>query len=342
MRIIKLSNFNIEIIPDSIRREKISDDVYFSDKYSDYISNSRLRLIDPEEDGYPRLYFKGLTGITNPSLQMGTAIHELLLQPKDFTLCEDYGKPSSKLGMVIDRVKYYRKQNYSIYDSIWKASVDLEYYLNRIDSRISKIIRSGFKYYWKTKDFDDSKILLSSSDLETCTKSMNSLKNNKEICDKLYLQDKNIKSHMEDSIFMDIKVSYREKSCILKLKMKADHWAIDLKNKVLYLNDIKTTGRALELFMKKPSGSFYHYHYYRQFAMYKKMLEEYCKKEFGYDETWKFESNVFVVQMFGDYSSSCCSVTEEQLQEGEKEFSDLIKQIAYYTMYGYETLQIFI
>ena len=56
MKEIKLDDF--KILPDlnSLKRVDMSDDEYFSDKYKDYVSNSRLKLINPEEGGSPEKY----------------------------------------------------------------------------------------------------------------------------------------------------------------------------------------------------------------------------------------------------------------------------------------------
>lgn len=44
---------------DTLRLENIDDKVYFSEKYSQYVSNSRLGLINPLQDGSPKKYFEG-------------------------------------------------------------------------------------------------------------------------------------------------------------------------------------------------------------------------------------------------------------------------------------------
>ena len=42
--------------------EKMSDEEYFSSKYTNYISNSRLKLINPNQNGSPSKYKEGFTG----------------------------------------------------------------------------------------------------------------------------------------------------------------------------------------------------------------------------------------------------------------------------------------
>ena len=53
----------IQIIPllDTLKLQKIDDAEYFSKKYSDYISNSRLSLINPNQDNDPKAFFEGLS-----------------------------------------------------------------------------------------------------------------------------------------------------------------------------------------------------------------------------------------------------------------------------------------
>lgn len=45
---------------DSIRLLDISDEEYFGSGYRNYISNSRLKLMNPEQGGSPELYKLGL------------------------------------------------------------------------------------------------------------------------------------------------------------------------------------------------------------------------------------------------------------------------------------------
>ena len=96
-----LSKFKIKIL--SINSLDITDEVYFSDKYSNYISNSKLKLINPDEGGSFKTYLEGLKSKSTGSLDLGSAVHELVLQNESFEL-NSYIKPSGKIGKVIHRV----------------------------------------------------------------------------------------------------------------------------------------------------------------------------------------------------------------------------------------------
>ena len=67
---INLKEVKIYPLKDTVKRLKISDEEYFSKKYSGYISNSRLKYINPEEGGSIEL-FDNPPHFTTNSLQIG-------------------------------------------------------------------------------------------------------------------------------------------------------------------------------------------------------------------------------------------------------------------------------
>lgn len=220
----------IKLIPDleSVQRKKISDEEYFSKEYVDYISNSRLKLINPDQDGNPIKYQIGFTGETTTSLSIGSAVHELFLQPDAFVLGPDLNKPTAKLGLVIDIIFKLRRIGYTIEKAILSACQKVHYYENNINlSRIKTIIKSGFNYYWNCKNvFKDNIILLSSKDRRIVQNCVNNLNDNLLIKNLIKPKDlfgDDILSYNEDAFFINIKVLYNNKECILKLKMKADN-----------------------------------------------------------------------------------------------------------------------
>ena len=57
---INLNDIKLSPVLESVYRSKISDAEYFSSSYSNYISNSRLKYINPDQGGSPSLYNKGI------------------------------------------------------------------------------------------------------------------------------------------------------------------------------------------------------------------------------------------------------------------------------------------
>ena len=340
MKEIKLEDFTIVPILSSLRRVDMSDEEYFSKTYQDYVSNSRLKNINPNEGGSPALY-KNPPHFSTSSLEIGSAVHECLLQPEEFELAPKLSKPTAKLGTCVDAIIKFRKQGFSIYDSIIKASYEADYYAGRLTpSKIHTIIEKGLPYYMAQKSLKGTEITLSDPDWDTATKCIKSLQNNQIIMDKLHpttMFGDTIPSYNEDAMFIDYAVLYQGRSIILKYKMKIDNWTIDKDNKVLTLNDLKTSFKPVNWFMNPEYGSFAHYHYARQFAFYSDVLRMYCMKEYGYNQNeWDFKANVLVVSTSEECSSKCYAINPTQIKKGRKEYKELLKRVAYYEMFGYD------
>ena len=340
MKEINFKDFKVIPILSSIKRVDMSDEEYFSKTYRDYVSNSRLKNINPVEGGSPSLY-KNPPHFSTQSLVVGSAVHERLLQPESFELAPKMGRPTAKLGNCIDAAIKYRKQGYSIYESIIKGSDDADYYVGRLTySRIKSILKAGLPSYFAQKNLKGTEIVLSDSDYDTVTSCIKSVENNSEIINTLYPEtafgDK-IPSYNEDAFFMDYIVMYKDKATILKYKMKIDNWTIDTENKVLTLNDLKTSYKPASWFMNPEYGSMYHYHYYRQFALYGDILQLYCMKEYGYTpKIWDFKANVLVVSTSDPYESQCFPISDNLIKKGRREYMQLLKRVAYYEIFGYE------
>lgn len=339
MKQIKLSNLSLYLAEGSVSREKISDELYFSHVYKRFTSNSKLKNINPEQGGTPKDYFEGGFGPKTTSLVNGSCIHCAILEPEEFKLAPALNRPTAKLGDVIDAVKSYRKKGLSIYNAIKQASVDCDYYVNSIDSKISMIISKGFSYYWKSRNIDKNTFVLPDGDREKCLASIKSLKNNRLVQFILHPKDAfgdEIPSFNEEAFFADYVVICDGKACIIPFKLKIDNWTIDVDNKVLTLNDLKTTGKAASYFMNPEWGSLVKYHYLRQFHCYSEILKKYCAKEFGFNEDWAFKANVCVVETFGEHNSRCFKITEEMMESARSEFENLMKMVGYYTIFGYD------
>ena len=119
--------------------------------------------------------------------------------------------------------------------------------------------------------------------------------------------------------------------------MKIDNWTIDIENKTLTLNDLKTSYKPAAWFMNPEYGSMYHYHYYRQFALYGDVLQLHCMKEYGFTpKIWDFKANVLVVSTSDPYESQCYPISDKLIRKGRHEYMQLLKRVAYYEMFGYD------
>ena len=339
MKQINLNNLNLYLAEGSIRREKISDELYFSARYKYCTSNSRLRNINSEQGGSPQQYFEGGFGPKTTSLINGSAIHCAILEPEEFQIAPALGRPTAKLGDTLDAIIKYRKKGYSIYNSIVQACKECDYYANCVDTKIRMILEKGLKYYLKARNYGKDTIILPDADREKCLASIESLKNNKLVQSTLHPTDPFgdlIPSFNEEAFFADYVVVVDGKAVIIPFKLKIDNWTIDEDNKVLTLNDLKTSSKPVDWFMNPEWGSMKKYHYARQFLCYSDILKKYCEKEFGYGNDWAFKANVCVVETGGEHSSRCFRVSDELMEAARPEFEKLMKMIGYYTIYGYD------
>jgi len=93
----------IKPILESFRWEDMPDEEYFSEKYSDCISNSRLSLINPDQGGSPEKYIAN-EHFTSDSFLLGSAVHAEILQPGEFNIIGGVNRPTAKLGLMADEL----------------------------------------------------------------------------------------------------------------------------------------------------------------------------------------------------------------------------------------------
>ncbi len=343
---IKLNEIEITPVTESIVHTKIPDELYFGEAYADYISNSRLRYINPQQKGSPKLYLEGNKSLDTNYINLGSAIHQLFLEKEAYTLDDSIDKPTAKLGKVIDKIRKYRSEDeLSIHQAINYSCSEINYFAGGLSQqRIKTIIAKGLKYYMTLRELPENTIVLPKKDAHTCKCCLKALTSHDTVMKIVTPQnhEPDTFTFNEDVLLMDVKAIYRkEKEITLKLKMKADNWSINTRLKKLVINDLKTTSKPLHQFMSY-FGSFYNYHYYRQMAMYAWMIQLFCNREYGYSsDLWTTESNMLVVETSHNHQASCFKVDEGAMEMGKYEFFKLLKMVAYYEMFGYERTEIF-
>lgn len=345
MEKVKLSDFKIIVDINSARKEDIDDDTYFSKAYEHYISNSGLKWIDPKDGGNPSL-FKNHPKLKTQSLAIGSRVHECVLQPESFELAPKIGKPSAKLGEVMDAIPAFLEEGIGLDEAIKQAALKIDYYSNSIDSKI-ETIKETWNIYSKSLEelnktpTEKTRRILSDKDWDIANSCIQSCLNNQEIYSKLHPVDvfgDPIESHCEDAFFADFIVIYKEHHCAtLHFKMKADNWTIDFDNKVITLNDLKTTGKSVNIFMRE-GNSFDHYSYARQMFVYSQILWYYCMKQFGIskEQGWKLNANMLVVETIPNYWSRSYYVSDTQMRSGRKMLNELLCRVAYCEIFGYD------
>lgn len=341
---VNLNDIKITPLIDTLYLEKISDETYFSEKYSNYISNSRLSLINPDQDNDPKAFFEGLSKHNKYSdaLIFGSAVHELALQPESFFLCQEVNRPTSKAGFMADELyKTYRKDISITDEHIIEASDKIGYYKGAMTQKRIDELREKCQRYWETrlaweKDYSGSlsPIFLDSKSRERVQQCINALKENDRIQGLLHPMGiiENAISENELAILLDVKVEIPEcQPFKLRLKAKLDNFTIDKETNTITVNDIKTIGKILSYF----EDNFEKYHYYRELAIYTWLLSLCASKFYGMEDC-TIKSNCLVVSTIPDYYTKVYEVTKKDLMKGWKEFRKLLILVAGYAATEYK------
>lgn len=355
METIKLNFGDFQIVPnfESVHREALDDEAYFGSKYASFISNSRLGLINPDQQGSPQKYKEGFKSHSS-SLSLGSFVHGKILTPDEFFLAPKCDKPGSKLGMVLDQIDkllHSKKEFDSFNELVKQAALDIDYYSNAVEAKLEFIKNAWYDYSKKLEYFrneNPGKVVLTlpNVDWDKADACIKSLEENREVMSRLHPIDvfgDPIESYFEDALFMDYVIIYQGKQCTtLRFKLKIDNWTIDPERKVVTLNDLKTTGKSVNYFMDE-GKSFYHYCYYRQLGIYSKILWDYLTKTRGVTKNtgWTLNANILAVETIPNYWSKCFSINNELLKKGIKEANELLKRVAACEIFGYDNEYIF-
>ena len=341
---MKLSDITITPLLDTLCLEDISDEEYFSEKYSNYISNSRLKLINPDEGGCPADFFEKKPVQRSDSLRFGSAVHTLTLQPKEFILVDKVDAPTAKAHYMAEYLFDIMKKkgtNNPTDEEIIEASDVIDYYKGKMtDKKISEL-RSKCNQYWLQRflfehDYKGEQIPIyldpkSRIKLQSCIESLGKDKAIQKLLNPEGLLEKPITGN-EKTILLDVKVETPGYTpFILKLKSKLDNYSICPEESIITVNDLKTTGRLVVEF----DQAIEKYHYHRELAMYSWLLTM-CAKKFYNIENPIIKGNFLVVETIPEYYTKVVPMTKGLYSKGFKEFSHLLKLVAYYVMNGYE------
>ena len=336
---MKLGDIKITPILDTLRLEDISDEVYFSEKYSDYVSNSRLSLINPEQGGTPEDYFEKKPQEFSDSLVLGSAVHQCILQPESFFMVEGIDRPTAKAGAMADYL--YDKGKVPTDEQIIQASNVINYYKGKMnDKKIADLKDKCLKYWkdralWEERNPNPEKtpIFLDDKKRDTVKGIIKSFNNYEEFNKALnpeFLLEKPLTGN-EKTILLDVNVEVPDNEpFVLRLKSKLDNYVIDIEKSVITVNDLKTTSKPVSYF----KSAFNKYHYYRELGMYSWLLGLAAAKFYNL-EKFSTKANCLVVETFPEYNALIYALDSKDLMRGFNEFKTLLRLVAYYKTKGY-------
>lgn len=219
---------------------------------------------------------------TDAHLINGKVIHSLLLEKDVFQ--ENYiispaNIPSGNIKTIVDRVYYHHSQlegsmqRFSLEDyqnAILDIMVDMNYYQNlKTDQqRLDKVITEDAKSYFEFLLIKGNKTIIDEVTYDFCANAVEIIKANPRIL-KLIGQDSsmfdNVEVHNEKMLVMP---KYKHRA--FGLKGIVDNLVIDHDEKIIFINDIKTSGKDLKDFKE----SIEYWNYWLQAAMYHTIVSD--------------------------------------------------------------------
>lgn len=332
-----ISQIKIRPLIETLRLEDISDEIYFSEKFSSYISNSRLGLLKTKG---AKAFFEGIKSEYNSSFELGGNLHTLYLQPESYELIDSVFKPTAKAGLMADYL-YNPKGISPTDDDIKSASYKIGYYKDKLTTNRLNEFRNKSESYWrdrfiyeqnnpigeKTRIYTDKK---SVELLKSCLDAINQADNFYKLLHPDFLVEEPI-SENEKTILLDIEAEvpgYDKK--VYKLKAKLDNFTIDKEENRITVNDLKTTSKLVNDF--NPT----YYSYQRELSSYSWLLKL-CSKKFFNLENPQIRGNFLVVSTIPEYSTLVYPMTPALFKSGWKEYNFLLKSVIYLNIVkGYE------
>lgn len=335
---MQLSEIKLTPLLDTLQLIKISDAEYFSPKYGEYISNSRLGLLNPRQGGSPESFFTGFKdeGFIS-SLVIGSAVHELVLQNESFELAPALGKPTAKMGAMADELYPVWLEHPIRTSDITEASNKVNYYKGKLTPDRIKQVNEQCIPYWKARkklvsNSNKELIYLDDKSRDTVYNCVESLTNNPQVQELLHpsgLIDAPI-SLNENALLLDVQAECPNgKTFIMHLKAKLDNFTIDLESDTVVVNDVKTIGKVVS----EIDSNISKYHYSRELAMYLFLLRLYVIKEYGIENP-TMKANYLVVSTVPQYYTKVRAMTKKECYAGLHEFRTLLRYAAYQIGYN--------
>jgi hypothetical protein len=334
-----IKQIKIKPLLDTLKLENISDEEYFSEKYSDYISNSRLgKLV---KDGAKSFFEKFVSQEYNPSFFFGSLLHQQYLQPESFEVIEGVYTPTAKARLMALEL-YHPDGTTPTDDEIKAASYKIGYYKDKLTTNRIKELREKCNQFWRDKFLYEQNnkfkegveyLYIDEKSYNLLQECLNSINNNKDFQKLLHPEflTEEPYSANEQTILLDVEITIPGyDSRIYKLKSKLDNFTIDKEENIITVNDLKTTSRLAKEF----DPSFFHYQ--RELGMYSYLLKLCSEKFFGMNKP-TIRGNFLVVSTIPDYNSLVYPMTLKLFKQGFDEFKFLLQTVAYLNIVkGYE------
>jgi hypothetical protein len=304
---------------------------YNSDFYFSYSSINKL-LYSPAAF-YKHYILNQREDMVDAHLVAGKVVHCLLLEPDKFNdefIVIPSNLPKDNNRLLVDEVfKVFQSQPDTdltladFPDSIINVllGINLHQSLKNDEGRIAKMVTEQNTQYFEFLKVKQGKTIVDQTTLDTAKESVELLRQHETVRSLMQLdndKDENIKIYNEEGVQL--------KSSKYKFGFKGilDNVVMDYNTKTIFINDLKTTGKAIQDF----PDSVQYYKYWIQAVMYKQLsLGKYLK-----DLPDKLDWKVVITFIVIDRANLIYpfQVSDETLKVWEEEFKNILTVVDYH------------
>lgn len=228
----------------------------------------------------------------------GKVIHCLLLDDGSFDgqfMLLPSSLPTGNTKLIADRIYDRVKEgpglfeNYTVEILEVLTSINLHQSLKTDKQRLEKIITEESKTYFEFLKRKGSKDIIDAETLQRCNEAVSALRNNSMVCNLMGL----VKHEMENiDVFNEIEIRTELETLPFGIKGVLDNIKVDYDAKIVYVNDLKTTGKTILEFPE----SVEHFNYWAQAAMYMRLIKDSFKDLLT--EDWKIIFHFVVIDKY--------------------------------------------
>ena len=305
---------------------------FYSEKF--YFSYSSInKLLYSPRAFYNHYILKQKEDSTDAHLVIGKALHCLLLEPDNF---DDYfvmlpGKiPTESNKVILDNIfqKHYLPMNNNSLtledfsqDILNQLLANNLYQSLKTDAqRLEKLITDNNKEYFEFLKTKESKTVIDSAIKAQVDVSVEVLKANSVVMSLLQLDN----DSPGTTVFTELKLQTNSTNFPFGYKGILDNVVIDENSKTVFVNDLKTTNKAIQDF---PNAVDY-YRYDIQAVIYNILIYDEFIKNKPNPEEWKIIFTFIVIDKFNLVYPF--QVSEQTLANWEANFYDVIQKIDYH------------
>lgn len=312
-------------------------DFYSKDFYFSYSSLNRL-LFAPNIF-YKEYVLKEKPVRTEKHLLEGTLIHFLLLEGNNFDdkfLVLPESLPSDNTVKLMNEVfKTYeelvRKDSSNatlkfadFQKEVLEVAAAMNYYQNlKEETRLNKIIEPRSEAYFEFLKQKDTKEIIDSEILDKCTRRVEIIKSNERIMETLAVNI--VPDGKTFGVYNELPLQMEMEDFPFGLKGIIDNVTIDVKKKIITINDFKTSSKSLAEF----PDTVEYWSYWLQAAVYVKLVTEFFKNVLGDKPgTWLIKFNFIVFDKYDHLYEY--PVKPKTLREWTTRFNQAIKNAKYH------------